>query len=246
MTTLSIVSVILLALLVPFFFALLKKQEGRIAVRCVCASGQLTVVMTVILFAFLLAQESVIYNNALTGLYDAENIDLFYMSKCAGVMSAIAFAVSLGCLVGAALKTKRVLIFASAAIAVIGGTVLALALITKHCPTDYYATVVPAIFAQGWCLLVLCVNALAGREKAWQRITVALVNLLNFIVVAAVVVAVAMIANGVTQIIDDTQNIMVVLFAVVMVIIAIPSIVNLIFAVIDTLALVKSQKAAKH
>ncbi len=245
MTTLSIVSVILLALLIPLFFALLKKQTGRVAIRCTCVNGQLTLVMTVVVFMFLLAQESVIYNNALTGLYDAQNIDLFYMSKCAGGMSAVAFGVSLICLVCALLKIKRWWLLLGSAVAVIGGTALTLTLFTKHCPTDYYATVVPAVFAEGWCLLALCVNAFADSEKPRQKIAVAAVNILNFICVVAVVVAIAVIANGVTKTIDDTQNVMVALFAVVMVIVAIPSIVNLIFSIGDIIALVKSKKSAK-
>jgi len=239
MTALSIISILLLAVMIIVFALCLKKKEGRLALRSASACGQLVVVMTVVLSVFLMAQDSVIYNNSLTGLYDAEGIDLFYMSKAAGIISLIALIATGLCFMGSLAKSKSALIFIPAPLAVIGGTVLALWLLTKYAPHDYYATLVPAVMLVGWCLLVLAVNTTFDCGRLWCKIVVIVINTLNFAVFAVAVVSVALMANAVAQDLEDMQSIMIAVLAVVLLIAALPSVINFVAAILDTACAVK-------
>lgn len=241
MTAVSIVSIILLAMLVLIFALALKKQEARIGLRCAAACGQLLIVMTVALFVFLLAQDSVIYNNATTGLYDAEKIDLFYMSKASGVMSLIAFVWAGLCFAGSLLKQKRVWIFILGTLAVIGGIALALYLLTAYCPTDYYATIVPAVLAQGWCMLVLTVNALLDSQRLWRKLTLIAFNIINAAAAITAIISTALLANSVAQSIE-VKNVMVALFAFGLIIAALPALINGVLAVSDSVKIIKNLK----
>ena len=241
MTALSIVSIVTLAILIILFALALKKQSGRIGLRCACACGQLVIVMTATLFFFLMAQNSVIYDNAANGLFDAEKIDLFYMSKAAGIVCLIAAVWAALCFAGSLVKQKRVIVFALGVLAVIGGLILALWLLTKHCPPTYYATMVPAVMIEGWCLLALTVNALIDDQKVWRRLTVAAINLLNGFATIGTVIYLAMIANDVAQSIE-IQNVMVLLFAIILIVVAMPGLINGGLAVADAVKIIKSRK----
>ncbi|MBQ2704212.1 MAG: hypothetical protein IJF58_01535 [Clostridia bacterium] len=238
MTIASIICLVLLALLILIFAVALRKKEGRIALRSAASCGQLSIIMTVVLSLFLMAQESVIYNNAQTGLYDAEGIDLFYMSKSAGVFCFIALAVAILCLVGSLYK-KPAFLSVSASALVLVAIVVALWALTKYAPNYYYATLVPTVIFEGWCLLVLAVNALFDSEKTWCKIVITVVNVINFIAVAFAVLSISLLANSVFDGLSDVGNIMVVLLAVILIIVALPAVLNFIVAIMDTVAMIK-------
>ncbi len=242
MTVASIISLVLLALLILIFAVALRKKEGCIALRSASACGQLVIVMTVILSVFLMAQESVIYNNAQTGLYDAEGIDLFYMSKSADVFCLVALAVAVLCFVGS-LSKKYAFISVPASILVLVGIAIALWALTKYAPTYYYATLVPTVIFEGWCLFVLAVNTLFDSQKTWCKIVITVVNTINFVAVAFAVVSVSLLANGVFGSLADVGNIMIAVLAIILVIVALPSVLNFIVAVKDSVAMIKSATA---
>jgi len=237
MTVASIISLVLSALLILIFAIALRKKDGRIALRSASACGQLVIIMTALLSLFLMAQESVIYNNAQTGLYDAEGIDLFYMSKAAGIFCLVALAVAVLCFVGSLAK-KRAIIFVPASVLVLVGVVIALWALTKYAPNYYYATVTPAVIFEGWCLLVLAVNTLFDSQKIWCKIVISVVNTLNFVAMAIAVTSVALLANEVLKSFT-ADNSMVAVLAIILIIVALPSLLNFIVAVIDTVAMIK-------
>ena len=242
MTIASIICLVLLALLILIFAIALRKKEGRIALRSAASCGQLSIIMTVVVSLFLMAQQSVIYNNAQTGLYDAEGIDLFYMSKSAGVFCFIALAVAILCLVGSLYK-KPAFISVSASALVLVAIVVALWALTKYAPNYYYATLVPTVIFEGWCLLVLAVNALFDSEKTWCKIVITVVNVINFIAVAFALLSISLLAGSVFDGLSDVGNIMVVLLAVILIIVALPAVLNFIVAIMDTVAMIKQATA---
>ena len=241
MTVASIISLVLSTLLILIFAIALRKKEGRIALRSASACGQLVIILSAILSIFLMAQESVIYNNALTGLYDAEGIDLFYMSKAAGVFCLVALAVAVLCFVGSLAK-KRAIISVSASVLVLMGIVITLWALTKYAPTYYYASLVPAAILEGWCLLVLAVNTLFDSQKIWCKIVISVINTLNFVAMTFAVVSVSLLANEVLKNNDFADNSMVAVLAIILIIVALPSVLNFIVAVMDTVAMIKNRR----
>ena len=230
MTVASIVSVFLLAFLGIAFAFCLKKKDKFLALCSSCFCFQLVMAMTTIVFVFLMAQESVIYNNSLTGLYEAEGIDLFYMSKAAGAFGLVALAVSICAFIGA-LNNKKLYVFLPATLLLIVGVVVAILLFAKFAPTDYVDVLVPAAAILGWCLLCLVVNALFDGQKIWCKVVITVINTLNFLLVVAAIVSVCLLANQVVKSDFAVEGGMVIVLAIILLIFAAPSIITFVSSI---------------
>ena len=250
MTAVSVISILLLASLLIIYPLCLKGKGQFAALRTTSVGGQLVCVMVVVVGLFLMAQESVIYNNQTTGLYDAEGIDLFYMSKAAGIVSLCALLASVICLVlrlvidkkGDRLNKWWIVLLPPIALA--ADTAIALWWITKNAPADYYATLVPAVFGVGWCLFVLAVNLSFAGEQLWRRFVIFGANVLNFIAVAAALLWVSLLASDVANgLSDDLQSGMVVLLSATLLLFAAPAVINLAVGIGDVVKMVKQLKS---
>ena len=250
MTAVSVISILLLASLLIIYPLSLKGKGQHTALRATSVGGQLVCVMVVVVGLFLMAQESVIYNNQTTGLYDAEGIDLFYMSKAAGIVGICALLSSVLCFVLRLVMDKKgdrlnkwwVIILPPIALA--ADTAIALWWVTKNAPTEYYTTLVPAIFGVGWCLFVLAVNLSFAGEQLWRRFVIFGANLLNFIAVTVALLWVSLLASDVAiGLSEDLQSGMVVLLSFVLLVFAAPAVINLTVGIIDVVKMAKQLKS---